>query len=275
MKWSYKITRIAGTDVKIHLTFPLLLAFIAFSNLNDGVAAATLGVVFVVLVFGCVLLHEFGHVFAARSFGIRTPDVTLYPIGGVARLERMPERPIQELIVALAGPAVNVAIAAVLAVVLLALGLSVGFGGFSVGGFTSLLAGLVAVNIWLVLFNMIPAFPMDGGRVLRALLAMRMTYARATRIAAKIGRALAVVAGVLGIFYSPMLVFIAIFIYMAAGQEAAAAEWRERNSSFFQTDAARPIKPESGPAAWRSESSRGEVVPVMDEAGRVVGWVRR
>ena len=275
MKWSYKIARIAGTDVKIHLTFPMLLAYIALSNLKYGAAEAAFGVVFVILVFGCVLLHEFGHVFAARSFGIRTPDVTLYPIGGVARLERMPERPIQELIVALAGPAVNVAIAAVLAVVLLALGLSVGFGGFSVGGFSSLLAGPVAVNIWLVLFNMIPAFPMDGGRVLRALLAMRMTYARATRIAAKIGRALAVVAGVLGIFYSPMLVFIAIFIYMAAGQEAAAAEWRERNSSFFQTDAARPIKPESEPAAWRSESSRGEVVPVMDEAGRVVGWVRR
>ena len=190
----------------------------------------------------------------------------------------MPERPIQELIVALAGPAVNVVIAALLGIVLLVLGIGVsvtGFVGFSMGGVSSLLAALAAVNIWLVLFNMIPAFPMDGGRVLRALLAMRMPYARATRIAAKIGQALAVVAGVVGVFYNPMLVFIAIFIYMAAGQEAAAADWREQNGGFFRTDAARPIRPQSEPAAWRSESSRGEFVPVMDESGRVIGYVRR
>lgn len=279
MKWSYNIARIAGTDVKIHLTFPILLAFIALSNLQHGAAAAAFGVVFVILVFGCVLLHEFGHVFAARAFGIRTPDVTLYPIGGIARLERMPRRPSQELIVALAGPAVNVAIAAVLSVVLVALGIGVsvtGLGGLSIGGVSSLLAGLVAVNIWLVLFNLIPAFPMDGGRVLRALLAMRMPYARATRLAAKIGRALAVVAGVVGIFYSPMLVFIAIFIYFAAGQEAAAVDWRERSAEPFQTDAARPIDPRAGQEfRWPNEPARREVVPVVDEAGRVVGWVRR
>lgn len=273
MKWSYKIARIAGTDVKIHLTFLMLLAYIALSNLKYGAASAIFGVVFVVLVFGCILLHEFGHVFAARKFGIRTPDVTLYPIGGVARLERMPERPVQELIVALAGPAVNVVIAAALSIVLIALGIGVsltGVGGFAFGGLSSLIVGLVAVNVWLVLFNMIPAFPMDGGRVLRALLAMRMSYARATRIAAKVGRALAVVAGAIGVFYSPMLVFIAIFIYFAAGQEAAAADWRERNSGFFQTDAPRPIDPRPG-----FGSSRGEVVPVMDESGRVIGYVRR
>lgn len=278
MKWNYKIARIAGTDVKIHLTFLMLLAYIALSNLEYGAASAAFGVVFVVLVFGCILLHEFGHVFAARKFGIRTPDVTLYPIGGVARLERMPEKPVQELIVALAGPAVNVAIAAVLSVVLIALGIGLsltGLGGISFGGLSSLLVGLVAVNVWLVLFNMIPAFPMDGGRVLRALLAMRMSYARATRIAAKVGRALAVVAGAIGVFYSPMLIFIAIFIYFAAGQEAAAADWRERNSGAFQTDAARPIDPRGGFGSWRGETSRPEVVPVMDESGRVIGYVRR
>ncbi len=277
MNWSYRIARIAGTDVKIHLTFPLLLGFIALSNLSHGLGAALLGVFFVVCVFGCVLLHEFGHIFAARAFGVRTPDVTLYPIGGVARLERMPERPVQELIVALAGPAVNVVIAGLIVALLLILGIGVnltGLGGFAAGGF-AFLGSLAAVNIWLVVFNLIPAFPMDGGRVLRALLAMRMPFVRATDIAARIGRALAICAGVFGFLtFKPMLVLIAVFIYFAAGQEAMMAAARDRGMGFFRTDAARPIEQDRGPA-WPPPPDRNQVVPVLDEEGRFIGWVRR
>ena len=279
MNWSYKIARIAGTDVKIHLTFPLLLGFIALANLSQGVVAAAMGVLFVILVFGCVLLHEFGHIFAARAFGVRTPDVTLYPIGGVARLERMPEKPGQELIVALAGPAVNVVIAGLLTVFLMVLGLGVnltGLGGFASGGF-AFLGSLAAVNIWLVLFNLIPAFPMDGGRVLRALLAMRMPFARATNIAAKVGRTLALVAGFYGLFtFQPMLMLIAVFVYFAAGQEAMMANLRERDRGFFRTDSPRPLDPDEG-FGWRpgSGAARGQTVPVLDEDGRLIGWVRR
>ncbi len=279
MNWSYKIARIAGTDVKIHLTFPLLLGFIALANLSQGIVAAALGVLFVVLVFGCVLLHEFGHIFAARAFGVRTPDVTLYPIGGVARLERMPEKPSQELAVALAGPAVNVVIAGGLMVFLLVLGLGVnltGLGGHALGGL-SFVASLAAVNVWLVLFNLIPAFPMDGGRVLRALLAMRMPFVRATNIAAKVGRTLAVIAGVFGLItFQPMLMLIAAFVYFAAGQEAMMANARDRSFGFFRTDSARPIEPDNG-SGWRpgSGAARDHVVPVLDEDGQLIGWVRR
>jgi len=277
MNWSYKIARIAGTDVKIHFTFPLLLLFIALSNLCFGLGAALLGVLFVTLVFGCVLLHEFGHIFAARAFGVRTPDVTLYPIGGVARLERMPERPSQELIVALAGPAVNVVIAGFLTAVLVLLGLGVnltGLGGFVAGGL-SFLSSLAAVNIWLVVFNLIPAFPMDGGRVLRALLAMRMPFVRATNIAAKVGRFLALAAGIYGLVsFQPMLMLIAAFIYFAAGQEAMMANLRDRGFGPFRTDSARPIGANHD-FDWGNRAASGQTVPVLDEDGRLIGWVRR
>ena len=181
MPWSLKIARIAGIEVRIHITFFLLLAFLgsAYSR-NGGASAAFSGILFTCLVFGCVLLHEFGHAIAARRYGIRTPDITLLPIGGVARLDRMPDRPIQEVVVAIAGPLVNVAIAAVLWIYL-----QVFSGGVShvdpLGHFgASLPYQLLAVNLGLAIFNLVPAFPMDGGRILRAVLAMRMDYARAT-----------------------------------------------------------------------------------------------
>jgi len=170
-----------------------------------------------------VLLHEFGHAIAAKAFGINTPDITLLPIGGVARLERMPEKPSQELIVALAGPAVNVAIALGLFVV-------VGFRGLAeaqtVEG-ANMLTQLMLINVLLVLFNLLPAFPMDGGRVLRALLATRLNYARATQIAATVGQGCAFIFGFIGLFGNPMLIFIALFIYIGASQEAAVAQMRD------------------------------------------------
>src|SRR5438552_9476749 len=221
MRWSIKIARIAGIDVRIHITFLLFLTWIGFTYYQVGGSAAAIdGVLFILALFGCVLLHEFGHALAARGFGIRTPDITLLPIGGVARLERMPDKPWQELVVAIAGPLVNVVIAAVLT---FALGLHLEWEHLervNQPGI-AMLAKLASVNIGLVLFNLIPAFPMDGGRVLRALLALALPYSRATQIAAGVGQALSLVFGIVGLFANPMLILIAFFIFLGAQQEAA------------------------------------------------------
>jgi len=219
MRWSITIGRIAGTAVKIHITFILFLAWIAFSAWNRGGAAAALdSTLFIVLLFACVVLHEFGHIAAARRYGIKTPEVTLLPIGGVASLQRLPSEPAQELVVALAGPAVNLVIG---------LALIAALGSAHLVDLTeidnpnlSLLGRLAIANLFLVVFNLIPAFPMDGGRVLHALLAMRVGAARATEIAARIGQGLAFGLGFLGLFGNPLLLFIAIFVYIAAAAEA-------------------------------------------------------
>jgi Zn-dependent protease len=179
-----------------------------------------------VLLFLCVVLHELGHALTARSFGIRTPDITLLPIGGVARLERIPENPKQELAIAIAGPLVNVAIAAILIFVLNAQAAFSDLQDLNVPR-VAMLQKLASVNIFLVLFNLIPAFPMDGGRVLRALLAMRMNYTRATQVAATVGQGLAFVFGLFGLFYNPMLLFIAFFVYLGASQEATLAQLKD------------------------------------------------
>src|SRR5438874_13291101 len=200
MSWSLPIFRVAGIQLRIHVTFLLLIGWLAFRYYAEGGTAAAAGsVFFILLLFACVVLHEFGHAFAAKAFGINTPDITLLPIGGVARLERMPEEPVQELIIAVAGPLVNVVIA---------LGLFIADGAQALlnpaaveaGG---LIAQLLTINIMLVLFNLLPAFPMDGGRVLRALLATRMSYARATQVAATVGQGFAFVFGFLGLLWNP------------------------------------------------------------------------
>ncbi|MGZ8378317.1 MAG: site-2 protease family protein [Gemmatirosa sp.] len=232
MKWSWRIARIAGIDVHVHATFVLLLGFYALSayQRTRSYEASAMAVGFVALVFAIVLMHEYGHALAARRYGIATQDITLLPIGGVARLERMPREPRQELVVALAGPAVNVVLA-----VLLWAGLRV-FGGTPApmgGSFAadegffshSLAEQLLRVNVWLAAFNMIPAFPMDGGRVLRAVIAWRTgDYARATVRAAAVGRFFALLFGLIGFFVtrSPMLVLVALFVWMAAASEADA-----------------------------------------------------
>jgi Zn-dependent protease/CBS domain-containing protein len=227
MKWSWKIGTLTGIELRIHVTFLLLLGWVGASHWIAGrsVDAALNGMAFILALFGCVLLHELGHSLAARRYGIPTRDITLLPIGGVARLERMPEKPSQELVVALAGPAVNVAIAAVLFA-----WLSVAHEWAPVGQMQvasgPFLERLLIANVWLVLFNLIPAFPMDGGRVLRALLASRMEYVRATQIAAGVGQGLAFVFGLIGLFGNPMLLFIALFVWIGASQEASATQMR-------------------------------------------------
>jgi Zn-dependent protease/CBS domain-containing protein len=222
MRWSIKIGSIAGTAVRIHVTFVMFLAWIfAASWVSGGQQAAWGGLVFMILLFACVLAHEFGHIFMARAFGVPTPDVTLLPIGGVARLARIPEAPWEEFLIAIAGPMVNVAIALGL-VYLFGADLSYQHLGDVESTKMSLLERLAVVNLFLAIFNMIPAFPMDGGRVLRALLAMRLGHVRATEIAATIGQAFAFLLGFAGLLphSNPLLIFIAIFVYLAASSEA-------------------------------------------------------
>jgi Zn-dependent protease len=221
-RWSMLIATIGGTEVRIHATFLFLLAFIGWQAAQVGGAEAALNaVIFIGAVFVCVLLHEFGHVFAARRYGIMTPDITLLPIGGLARLERMPKEPRQEMVVALAGPAVNVLIAGVIVLFLQVLPpMSFDVNPHGRGFFMQ----LAQWNIIMLLFNMIPAFPMDGGRVLRAVLAMASgQYAKATQWAASVGQAIAVMGAVLALFFfnNPFLLIIAVFIFLSAGQEAA------------------------------------------------------
>jgi len=211
MRFSLQLGTLFGIPVYLHWTFLLLLGFVALST-------GTSGVVLVLAIFACVVLHEFGHALAARRYGIGTRDVTLLPIGGVARLERMPDDPRQELVVALAGPAVNVAIAGLLGGWLVLAGTGPGVGLGLTGG--SFAARLLSINLALVVFNLLPAFPMDGGRVLRALLAQRMGYVEATDLAAAIGRGMAVLFGIAGLLWNPMLILIALFVWTGAGQEA-------------------------------------------------------
>src|SRR5829696_5996180 len=237
MLWSFPVAVIAGTVVRIHITFLLFLIWIAGTQWQLGGQAAALdSVLFIVLLFACVLAHEFGHIIAARRYGIRTPDVTLWPIGGVASLERIPDKPREELVVALAGPAVNVVIAAVLVVVL-----GSGFDGAVMTEMENpragMLARLAAANIFLVVFNLIPAFPMDGGRVLRALLAMRRSHADATRIAARIGQGAAFVFALLGLFVNPMLIVIGLFVYLAATAESQHVAFRDGTQGLSVRDA--------------------------------------
>ena len=220
MSWSVNIGSIAGTAIRIHVTFLLFLVWIFVAGLaTGGVNDAVNSLVFMILLFACVVAHEFGHIFTARAFGVATPDVTLLPIGGVARLERIPEKPSEEFLVAIAGPLVNVAIAIVL-IAVAPTHLNVAHFAAMESPKVSMIDRLAEVNLFLAVFNMIPAFPMDGGRVLRALLAIRLGHVRATEIAATIGQWTAFGFGFLGLFYNPLLIFIAIFVYLAASSEA-------------------------------------------------------
>lgn len=281
MAWSFSLGRIAGTTVRVHVTFFLLLVWIWFMHYRiGGTPAAWEGVAFILAVFACVVLHEFGHALAARYLGIKTPDITLLPIGGLARLERMPEEPGQELVIAIAGPLVNVVIAAL---IFLALGGVAGIEQMAQvedprGDFLVRLAG---VNVFLVLFNLIPAFPMDGGRVLRALLATRMAWPRATQVAATIGQGLAFLFGFIGLLYNPLLIFIAIFVYLAAAAESQNAQIRDISASVLVGDVMMTefaSLPRSGDIAHAIDTllatSQNEF-PIVDEDGHLEGILTR
>lgn len=279
--WSWRIGRIAGVDVYVHATFVLLLAWVALSHAMQGQSAfeAASGVALVMSVFAIVVLHELGHALVARRFGIRTRDITLLPIGGVARMERMPDDPKQELLVAIAGPAVNVALA-----VLLFCAVTLVSGPFGlhdlriIGG--PLLTKLMWINVGLAVFNMIPALPMDGGRVLRALLAMRMPRVRATDRAAGIARSLAIALGFVGLFFNPMLILIALFVWIGAHQEAAAEHVRSSLDGLTVRDAMitrfRTLSPTETVAHSLEQALGGfqHDFPVVED-GRVVGVLTR
>ncbi len=281
MPWSLTVGYVSGTAVRIHVTFLLFLIWIwAAYYQQGGAGAAWEGVAFVGLLFLCVLLHEFGHIFAARRYGVKTPEVTLWPFGGIARLERIPEKPSEELVVALAGPAVNVVIALVL---LALLGGNVGMEHIEQieNPQTSLMAKLAAANIFLVVFNLIPAFPMDGGRVLRALLAMKMGHAQATQAAASIGQALAVGLGLLGIFGNPMLIIIAVFVFLAATGEAGQVQMKQAAQGLLVQDAMitqfETLGPQSsvGDAAEALIRTTQKEFPIVDGAGHLRGVLTR
>jgi Zn-dependent protease/predicted transcriptional regulator len=225
MRWSWKIATIAGIPIRIHVTFFLLIAWVFASEAGHGVGRAAAGVGFILAAFTCVVLHEFGHALTGRRFGVVTRDITLLPIGGVARLDRIPRKPSQEIAIAVAGPLVNVAIVA-----LLLLFMRYSPGRYDLGDpkllERSFAARLLWLNGMLIAFNLIPAFPMDGGRVLRALLATRFDYVRATKVAANVGQAVALLFGFLGFFGNPMLILIALFVFFAAGQESAFVQMR-------------------------------------------------
>lgn len=239
MGWALRLGQVAGIGIFIHWTFFLLLLWVGYSHAaaGEGPAMIVSGVGFILALFGCVVLHELGHALTARHYGIPTRDITLLPIGGVARLERMPEAPLQEFWVAVAGPAVNVVIALVLFGILRLTGHSMAPDTLTVVS-GSFLSRLMFVNIGLVIFNMLPAFPMDGGRVLRAILAMRMPRVQATNVAAKVGQAMAILFGIAGVMSGNfMLLFIAMFVYTGAQGEAQGVEIRSILSSYRVRDA--------------------------------------
>ncbi|WP_146345328.1 site-2 protease family protein [Falsiphaeobacter marinintestinus] len=220
MSWSFSVGRLFGSELRVHVTFFLLLAWVGWAAFaENGWAGAVENILFVLALFACVVAHEFGHALTARRYGIRTPDITLLPIGGLARLEKMPEQPQQEIVVALAGPLVNVAIWAVL--VLLGAGVSMESAAELESTDISFLQRLAMVNLFLALFNMIPAFPMDGGRVFRAVLSLFMPRVQATRAAATAGQIVAFLLGFWGLTGgNPVLVLIALFVFMAANAES-------------------------------------------------------
>ncbi len=283
MRWSFRLVRIAGTEVKVHVTFLLLLAWFALSAAQQGGTAAAVGsVVFLLALFACVLAHEFGHIMMARRFGVRTPDILLLPIGGVARLERIPEEPKQELLVALAGPAVTLAIAGVLLVMLRLTHQPIlprTENALTLPFFTQ----LMLVNVILLVFNLIPAFPMDGGRVLRSILSSRMGLQRATRVAARIGQGLAVLFGILAVVghFNILLLLIALFVFTGAAAEMSAVETRFAGAGVTAADMMMtrfqtlPIHARLSDAARLLLEGDQSEFPVVDNLGAVEGILTR
>jgi Zn-dependent protease len=221
MRWSINAGKIAGVRIQIHWTFLILILWVILSEISRGAnrQSVVMSVAFLLSVFACVIMHEMGHILTARKFGIDTKKITLLPIGGVASLKKIPENPRQELLVALAGPAVNAVISLIIYpfvpedILFKQQNLS------GISGTEIFLASLLSVNIIILFFNLIPAFPMDGGRALRAVLAMRMNRTTATKIASNIGQGIAIIFIFTGLFYNPFLSLIGVFVFFGAFAE--------------------------------------------------------
>lgn len=282
MSWSFSLGRLLGSELRVHATFFLLLAWIGTATwLSEGPTAALLNLAFVLSLFACVVAHEFGHALMARRYGIKTPDITLLPIGGMARLDRIPEKPREEIMVALAGPAVNVVIWLVLT---FALGVH-----SNPGALVSLeepsqsfLERLATINLFLVLFNMIPAFPMDGGRVFRATLSGSVGRVKATQIAARTGQVAAFLFGYLGLVSgNPILILVAIFVFMAAMAENSDVYLHDltkgvmaRDAMITSYEALDPEAPLTTAEMALLRTTQSEF-PVLNADGSLAGFVTK
>ncbi len=287
MKWSWRIATVRGIDIKIHATFVLALVWGGFVWGRGTLASALYGVFLTLLLFAIVLLHELGHALAAQRYGIEVFDIVLLPIGGVARLSRMPEKPMHELVVALAGPAVNLALTLLMAplvigglVVEAIRGIGFAVPSMTEPGLANLAAFLLMVNLSLLVFNMLPAFPMDGGRVLRAIMAMRWPYRRATRVAVTVGRVFAVGFGAVAILTANVFLgIVALFVFNGAGAEGTEAEARETVSWPLDYSAnGAPVLLSNTPAYLafdRLMRSPYPALAVVDDRGDFVGLVTR
>lgn len=282
MKWSWRIGKIADIDLYVHVTFVMLVAWLTYTSYAEhhSVREALAGLAFTLCLFGIIVLHELGHALAARHYGIGTQDITLLPIGGVARIDRIPEQPQQELVVALAGPAVNVVLALALFI-----GLKLDSRLFEVsqaarvGG--DFLVQLFWVNVFLAGFNLLPAFPMDGGRVLRALLALRLDYVRATQIAVTVGQCMAALFAVIGFYYNPFLMLIAVFVWFGADQEESLVKLKSALAGIpiqrVMSTRFQQLSPEETVARAAEHVLAGfqQDFPVVDASDRVVGVLPR
>jgi Zn-dependent protease/CBS domain-containing protein len=265
----------------MHVTLLILFAWIAgtYALAGAGLGATALGVALVVAIFAVIVIHELGHALVARRFGIGTRDILLLPVGGIASLERTPEKPRQELLVAVVGPAINLVLAGLLWIGIQATGGTTNLGGVTtIGG--AIGAQLFWINIVLAVFNLLPAFPMDGGRALRALLSMRLGFERATNIAASLGRMFAVGIGILGLFYNPLLLLIAFVVWTGATQERAVAQLKHAISGvpvsaamLRRVDAVTPQQPLEDAAALLLRGGLNQL-PVIDH-GMPVGVITR
>jgi len=291
MAWSFPIMKVRGIEIRVHLTFGLVLIWAALDwgvRQGLGLAGMLYGVTFISLLFLCVTLHELGHSLVARHYGMVVRDITLLPIGGVARLEGEPSRPTQEFWMALAGPAINIALATVLGLFALPVlgwralgGLSLLWDRLGQIGLERLLVDLTVANLGLALFNLLPAFPMDGGRVLRAFLASRMEEPNATRIAARVGQGLAIVLALWGLFGGGLnLVLIALFIFAGAQQEWQGAQLK---AGLTQVPASAALARggvvlspyESLARAMGVTSASGQTDFAVSDGGRMVGVLTR
>ncbi len=282
MKWSFKLAKILGIEVKVHSTFFLLILWIGFSYwiTEKNLPSVFNGILFILLLFLFVVFHEFGHALTARKYGIKTRDITLLPIGGVARLEKMPKKPSQELAVAIAGPLVNLFFAIVL---FAGLFLTNNFPTNQQIGITngSIWWRLATVNLSLFIFNLIPAFPMDGGRIIRALLAMRMEYTKATQVAASLGQGIALIFGLFGLFGNPLLLFIAFFVWIGASQESSMVQMESAMSGIPIKNAMLTRFQTLSPTQRLNDAADAIIAgyqqdfPIVDYEGKMVGILTR
>jgi Zn-dependent protease len=253
---SFQIGKLFGIPLYVHSTFFLLPAWMLLANLGAGVGNMLFLMLFLVSVFACVVLHELGHALMARFFGIGTANITLFPIGGVARLQRMSDKPFEEICIALAGPAVTLVLVLLLAPLALA-GLLLHPAGYAaepnLGDVLWRMATWLCMsNLWLFLFNLLPCFPMDGGRVLRALLALWKGQLRATEIAVRVGLVMALFIACLSlVFLSPMPIVLAVFVLFAGRMELMALRQREaqRRAALLFQPVEEPIVAEEPPAS--------------------------